>query len=403
MGLGSGASQGEGRGVKKRHPETRLVEAGRRDEWTLGLVNPAVWRASTILFDSVADLEAANPPREGRLHYGRNGTPTSWALCEALTELEPGAALTLLYPSGAAAVAGALLAVLKQGDELLMTDNCYGPTRAFCDTVLKRFGVTTRYYDPMVDSGIEGLIGDRTRAVFMESPGTHTFEVQDVPAICAVARARGLVTLLDNTWATPLFFPAIAAGIDLSIIACTKYIGGHSDLMLGSVTATEAYAGRLDQSRRMLGQSAGPDDCWLALRGLRTLDVRLRRHEENGLKVARWLAEQPLVARVLHPALDNYPGHEIWRRDFRGASGLFAFELKQPDAAARARLIDALDLFGIGYSWGGFESLVVPADPVRTASAAPPTGALVRLHVGLEDPDDLIADLENALAACERG
>jgi len=384
--------------VSKRHrPETRLVEAGRRKAWTQGIVNPAVWRASTILFDSVADMEAANPPRDGVLHYGRNGTPTIWALCEALTDLEPGAAATRLYPSGSAAVAGALLAVLEAGDELLMVDSAYGPTRALCESVLKRFGVTTRYYDPMVGAGIADLVGDRTRAIFMESPGTHSFEVQDVPAICAVARARGLITLIDNTWATPLFFRAIAAGVDLSILACTKYVGGHADLMLGSVTTTEAFAGRLEKARRVLGQTAGPDDAWLALRGLRTLDVRLRRHEENGLKVARWLSGQDRVGRVLHPALPDCPGHEIWARDFTGATGLFSFVL-DGDEAARTRLIDSLDLFGIGYSWGGFESLAVPADPVRTATRADYGGPLVRLHVGLEHADDLIADLASALA-----
>lgn len=380
-----------------RKPETRLVEAGRRREWTQGIVNPAVWRASTILFDSVADMQAANPPKDGVLHYGRNGTPTSWALCEALTELEPGAAMTRLYPSGSAAVAGALLAVLKAGDELLMVDSAYGPTRALCEGVLKRFGVATRYYDPLIGAGIAELIGERTRAIFMESPGTHTFEVQDVPAICAAAKARGLVTLIDNTWATPLFFRAIAAGADLSIVACTKYIGGHADVMLGSVTATEAYADRLEKARRVLGQAAGPDDAWLALRGLRTLDVRLRRHEENGLSVARWLQEQPRVRRVLHPALPDCPGHESWVRDFTGATGLFSFVL-DGDEAARTRLIDGLALFGIGYSWGGYESLALPADPVRAATKADHGGPLVRLHVGLEHPDDLIADLAAGLA-----
>jgi cysteine-S-conjugate beta-lyase len=379
-----------------RKPETRLVEAGRRKEWVQGLVNPAVWRGSTILFDSVAEMEAANPPRDGVLHYGRNGTPTTWALCEALTELEPGAAMTRLYPSGSAAVAGALLTVLQAGDELLMVDSAYGPTRALCEGVLKRFGVTTRYYDPLVGADIAALIGERTRAIFMESPGTHTFEVQDVPAICAAAKARGLVTLIDNTWATPLFFRAIAAGVDLSIVACTKYIGGHADVMLGSVTVTEAYADRLEKTRRVLGQTAGPDDAWLALRGLRTLDVRLRRHQENGLKVARWLAEQPQVLRVLHPALPDCPGHAHWQRDFSGATGLFSFVLDS-DAAARALLIDGLELFGIGYSWGGYESLAVPADPVRTAARTDHGGPLVRLHVGLEHPDDLIADLAAGL------
>jgi cystathionine beta-lyase len=383
--------------VRSKKPATRLVEAGRRAEWTQGLVNPAVWRASTILFDSVAEMKAAYPPTDGALHYGRNGTPTSWALCEALTELEPGAAMTRLYPSGAAAVAAALLSILETGDELLMVDTAYGPTRGLCDSVLKRFGVKTTYYDPLIGSGIEALVGDRTRAIFMESPGTHTFEVQDVPAICAAARAKGLITLIDNTWATPLFFQAIAAGADFSILACTKYIGGHADLMLGAVTATAAVAPRLEQARRVLGQTAGPDDAWLALRGLRTLDVRLRRHQENGLKVAQWLKARPEVARVLHPALPDCPGHELWKRDFSGATGLFSFVLAGGDDGKRARLIESLELFGIGYSWGGYESLALPADPVRTATRLELEGPLVRLHIGLEDPDDLIEDLAAAL------
>jgi cystathionine beta-lyase len=385
-------------GVSDRKPETRLVEAGRRKAWTAGIVNPPVWRASTILFDSVAEMEAANPPRDGTLHYGRNGTPTIWALCEALTELEPGAALTRVYPSGSAAVAAALLSVLEAGDELLMVDTAYGPTRAFCDSVLKRFGVATTYYDPLVGEGIAAQIGERTRAVFMESPGTHTFEVQDVPAICRAARERGLVTLLDNTWATPFYFPAIAAGVDVSILACTKYIGGHADLMLGSVTVTEPHARRLEQTRRVLGQIAGPDDAWLALRGLRTLHVRLDRHQASALRVAHWLEQQSQVARVLHPALGGCPGHEYWRRDYKGATGLFSFVLNGGDAAARARLIDGLELFGIGYSWGGYESLAVPADPVRTATRRDWEGPLVRLHIGLEDSADLIADLAAGLA-----
>jgi cystathionine beta-lyase len=384
--------------MKKVRPETHLVAAGRRKEWTQGIVNPAVWRASTILFDSIADMKAANPPRDGTLHYGRNGTPTTWALSEALTELEPGAAATKLYSSGSGAVAAALLSVLEAGDELLMVDSVYGPTRGFCDNVLTRFGVTTIYYDPLIGAGITALIGEKTRAIFMESPGSLTFEVQDVPGICAVARARGIATLFDNTWATPLFFRAIAAGVDLSILACTKYVGGHADLMLGSVTATEPFAKRLDLTSRLLGQTAGPDDAWLALRGLRTLDVRLRRHEENGLKVARWLKDQPRVARVLHPALPDCPGHEYWARDFSGATGLFSFVLDGGDAAARTRLIESLELFGIGYSWGGYESLAVPADSLQTTARPEFEGPVVRLHIGLEDPDDLIADLAAALA-----
>jgi cysteine-S-conjugate beta-lyase len=383
---------------KGRKPETRLIGAGRRKEWTQGIVNPAVWRASTILFDNVAEMEAAEPPRDGVLQYARNGTPTTWALCEAITGMEAGAALTRLFPSGSAAVAAALLSVLAAGDELLMVDTTYGPTRALCDTVLKRFGVTTRYYDPMIGAGIADLIGEKTRAIFLESPGTYTFEVQDIPAICAAAKARGIATLIDNTWATPLYLPAIELGVDLSIIACTKYIGGHADVMLGSVTATEAYAGRLERTRRVLGQTAGPDEAWLALRGLRTLAVRMARHHESGLKVARWLAQQPQVARVLHPGLPGCPGHDLWKRDFKGAAGLFSIVLNGGDAAAQTRFIEALELFGLGYSWGAFESLVVPAHFTRTATGADHEGPLVRLHIGLEDPDDLIADLAAALA-----
>jgi cysteine-S-conjugate beta-lyase len=385
--------------VKDEGTDTRLVGAGRRPEWTGGIVNPPVWRASTVLFDSVAAMHAANPPRQGTLHYGRSGTPTSWALCEALTALEPGAAATRLYPSGSAAVAAALMSVLQAGDELLMVDSVYGPTRALCDTVLKRFGVSTRYYDPLAGEGVADLIGPATRAVFMESPGSLTFEVQDVPAICKAAHERGLVTLLDNTWATPLLFPAMAAGVDLSILACTKYVGGHADLMLGSVTATEPLVKRLDQVNKVLGQTAGPDDCWLALRGLRTLGLRLRRHGESALAIARALSKRHEIAHVLHPAFASCPGHEAFARDFSGASGLFAIVMNGGDAAAAARFVESLEHFGIGYSWGGFESLALPADPVRTAVPWRAEGPLIRLHIGLEDPDDLLADLERALAA----
>jgi len=382
-------------------PDTRLVAGGRREEWTRGIVNPPVWRASTILFDSVADLEAANPPRDGRLHYGRNGTPSQWSLAEALTALEPGAAGTRLFPSGSAAVSAALLAVLKPGDELLMVDSAYAPTRNFCNGFLKRWGVTTRYYDPLIGAGIADLIGPKTGAIFLESPGSLTFEVQDVPAICAVARERGLVTLLDNTWATPLLFPAIAAGVDFTILACTKYVVGHSDVMLGSVTVTERHWRALCDTSRALGQHVSPDDAFLALRGLRTLGVRLERHDKNGLAVARWLAEQPHVAKVIHPALPGCPGHDLWKRDFKGASGLFAFVLKGGSEADRARLIDGLRHFGIGYSWGGYESLVLPIDPHRLRSVRVPEedGPMVRLHIGLEDAEDLIDDLARGLAS----
>lgn len=389
----SGAQDGAGRGAG-----TRLVQAGRRREWTQRIVNPPVWHASTILFDTVAEMEAARP-EFAEFQYGRNGTPTHWALAEALTQIEPGAAATRLYPSGAAAVAAALLSVLRAGDELLVVDSAYTPTRLLCDGLLKRYGVATRYYDPLVGGGIAELIGPATRAIFLESPGSLTFEVQDVPGICAVARERGIATLMDNTWATPLLFPAIARGCDVSILACTKYIGGHSDVMLGSVTVRPEFVKRLDATSRALGQTVAPDDAWLALRGLRTLELRLARHGESALTIARWLEEQPQVARILHPALPDCPGHEFWARDFLGASGLFAFVLNGGDKAARDRLIEDLALFGIGYSWGGFESLAVPADPERTRTATrwQAEGPAIRLSIGLEDPEDLIADLAQAL------
>ena len=383
-----------------KKPDTKLVEGGRRAEWTHGIVSPPVYRASTILFETVEEMHASNPPRQGRLQYGRNGTPTQWALCDALTQMEPGAAGTRLFPSGAAAISVALMAVLRPGDELLMVDSAYGPTRAFCDGYLKQFGVATRYYDPLLGAGIAGLIGERTRAIFLESPGSLTMEVQDVPAICAAAKARGLVTLIDNTWATPFFFPALAAGVDISILACTKYVVGHADAMLGSVTATEEWFPCIEQAARAFGQHVGPDDAWLGSRGLRTLGVRLRRHEESGLRVARWLAEQPQVARVLHPALPSCLGHAHWQRDFSGASGLFSFVLQGGGEADRTRFVEGLEHFGIGYSWGGFESLALPIDPakLRTATKWEAEGPAVRLHIGLEDPDDLIEDLAAGLS-----
>jgi len=387
--------------ARDKRPDTRLVEGGRRKEWLRGMVNVPVSRTSTVLFDSVADVNAAYPPEDGRLTYGRNGTWTQWSLAEALTDLEPGAAGTILFPSGAAAVAIALTSVLAPGDELLMADSAYAPTRHFCDRELKRFGIATRYYDPLATlEEIEAIAGEKTRAIFMESPGSLTFEVQDVPGICAMAKPRGITTLLDNTWATPFFFEALGKGIDLSIVACTKYISGHSDVMMGSVTAAPSHWERLNRTGRSFGQYVSPDDAYLAARGLRTLGVRLRRHEASALKVARWLQEQPQVARVLHPALDGSPGHEYWKRDFGGSSGLFSFALKGGDKPARDRLVDSLELFGIGYSWGGFESLVIPADveKLRTAAKRDYGGPLVRLHIGLEDPDDLIADLSRVLA-----
>jgi cysteine-S-conjugate beta-lyase len=380
---------------------TKVVEAGRRKEWTQGIVNPPVWRASTILYDSVADLRATGArDTHHKLFYGRRGTPTQWSLAEALTELEPGAEATLLYPSGVAAVASALLAILSPGDELLVPDSAYDPTRSLANGLLTRMGISTIFYDPLIGDGIAALVTERTRAIFLESPGSLTFEVQDLPAIVGVAKDKGLVTLLDNTWATPLLLPAIAMGVDYSILACTKYISGHSDVMLGSVTAAAGRYQRLRDATYQLGQCASPDDAWLGSRGFRTLAVRLKQHGEAALQIALWLKGRPEVARVLHPALPECPGHDAFARDFKGASGLFSFVLKGGSDAARAMLIDGLAHFGIGYSWGGFESLAIPVDPqrYRTATRWEAEGPVVRLQIGLEDPGDLIADLDAGLA-----
>jgi cystathionine beta-lyase len=383
-------------------PATRVVTAGRRAEWTQGIVNPPVWRASTILYDDVAHLRAAaGKDSHHRLYYGRRGTPTQWSLADALTELEPGAQATFLYPSGVAAIAAALLSVLSTGDELLLVDSAYDPTRSLANGLLKRMGITTRFFDPLIGAGIAELIGERTRAILLESPGSLTFEVQDVPAITAIARARGIVTLLDNTWATPLLFPAIKHGVDLSILACTKYVVGHSDAMLGAVTATPEHWVKLRDTSFQLGQVASPDDCWLGSRGLRTMSVRLAQHGRAALAIAQWLQTRPEVAEVLHPALPSSPGHEEFVRDFAGASGLFSFTFAGGTDAARATFVDALRLFGIGYSWGGFESLALPVDPDRhrTVTRPPRAGLMVRLQIGLEDTGDLIGDLSRGFDA----
>ena len=378
-----------------QRPRTKLVHGGRRKEWRGRIVNPPIERASTILFDDVAQMRGTRAAL-GTYNYGLQGTATQWALAEALTELEPGAAGTVLYSTGLASITTPLLAVLAPGDELLAPDNVYGPTRHFCDTFLSRYGVATRYYDPLVGTGIAALIGESTRAILLESPGSLTMEVQDVPGICAVARDRGVATLLDNTWATPLLFKAIAAGVDISMVAGTKYVGGHADVMLGAATATAEHYQRLQQVSWDLGHGLSPDDAWLGSRGLRTMAVRLKQHEESALRVAEWLSRQPNVGRVLHPALRDCPGHEHWSRDFKGSSGLFSFELRDSTDAERAAFVDRLELFGIGYSWGGYESLAIPVDPQRTVTD-PPARNLVRLHIGLEDPDDLIADLASSL------
>ncbi|HFD16683.1 MAG TPA: cystathionine beta-lyase [Rhodospirillales bacterium] len=376
---------------------TRITLLGRDPEAQRGFVNPPVYRGSTVLFPTVEAMERARAAGEST--YGRSGTPTSRALADSIAELEGGYGC-ILTASGKAACNLTLAALLQAGDHLLMVDSVYGPTRRFCDRTLARFGVETTYYDPRIGAGIRALFRPETRLVFMESPGSLTFEVQDVPAIAAAARERGITTAIDATWGTPLFFRPLALGVDVSIQAVTKYIGGHSDLLMGAVTATEAVYPRLRAGLEEFGAPPSPEDCWLALRGLRTLAARLARHEESALAVARWLEGRPEVSRVLHPALESHPDHALWRRDFTGACGLFGVVLDgYPEAAARA-MADALELFGIGASWGGFESLVLVPDPtpIRTAVSWKAEGALLRLHIGLEDPEDLIRDLGRGLA-----
>ncbi len=379
-------------------PETRLVTGGRDPFAYHGFVNPPVYHASTVLYPSAEDLIA----HRARYQYGRRGTPTSEALEGAIQAIEgPGCAGVALVPSGLSAIATALLAALKSGEHVLVTDSAYRPTRTFCDGVLARLGIETTYYDPLIGTGIAGMFRPNTRAVFVEAPGSQSFEMQDVPAIAAAAHARGLTVLMDNTWATPLYFQAFAKGVDLSIQAGTKYIAGHSDLMLGTISANAPLWPRLKETVTTMGLCVGPDDMYLALRGLRTLGVRLERHRQSALTLARWLRERPEVRRVLHPALEDDPGHAIWRRDFTGSSGLFSIVLEPAGEAAVRAFLDALELFGMGFSWGGYESLVILFDCTgyRTATRWSPGGPALRFHIGLEDPDDLIADLERGFAA----
>ena len=382
-------------------PDTLLSHAGRDLPQRGGrAVNPPVVRASTVLFDSLADWTDAMARRmePDYLQYGRFGTPTHFALNDAIAELE-GAHGALCVPSGLAAIVATYLAFLGPGDHLLVADTVYGPNRNCCTGLLARMGVETTFYDPGVGAAIEGLIRPNTRLVFLEAPGSLTFEMQDVPAIAAAARARGVATAIDNTWATPLFFKPLAAGVDISLMAGTKYVVGHSDAMLGTIATTEAHYPRLRRTIQELGYGVGPDDAWLALRGLRTLSVRLARHQETGLALAAWLAKRPEVARVFHPGLPGDPGHALWKRDFRGASGLFGLELQPVSEAAVAAFVDGLELFGLGASWGGFESLVLPTHPekLRSAVAWDGRGPTLRLHAGLEDPADLTADLAAGL------
>lgn len=374
---------------------TRLVIGGREPSEYHGFVNPPVYHGSTVLAPTTKDLINHTP----RYSYGRRGNPTSDALEEALKTLD-GSAGVVLCPSGLSAVSTALLSCLSAGDHLLMVDSTYQPTRQLCDKVLGRFGIETTYYDPLIGAGIETLIRPNTKAVYLEAPGSQSFEMQDVPAIAEVAHRHGATVLLDNTWATPLFFDAFGHGIDLSIQAGTKYIVGHSDAMFGVVSASRKAWPALKGFHGDSGQCVAPDDIYLAMRGLRTMGVRLRQHQESALRVAKWLAKRPEVQRVLHPALEGDPGHAIWKRDFKGSSGLFSIVLQPAPMEAIGAFLDDLKFFGLGYSWGGYESLALPFDckTYRSATSWDPGGPCVRLHIGLEDVADLIGDLDAGLA-----
>ena len=377
-------------------PRTRLVQAGREPFEQHGFVNTPIYRGSTVLFENVESLTSRY---DARFVYGTMGTPTTEALERAWTEIS-GAAGTVLTPSGLAAVTVAFLSVVKAGSHILVTDAAYQPIRKFCNGVLTRMGVETTYYDPALGAGIADLLRPNTAMVFVEAPGSQSLEMQDVPAIVAAAHARDVPVVMDNTWATSLMFPAHRHGVDIVIEAGTKYLSGHSDLLLGLTTANERYWPALRETFDAFAICAGPEDVFLGLRGLRTMDLRLREAERQGLAMATWLQARPEVARVLHPALPDFPGHEIWRRDFSGSSGLFSVILKPASAQAVATMLDGLELFGMGYSWGGYESLVVPFDcsSYRTATPWNPGGPALRFSIGLENVEDLQEDLERGFA-----
>ncbi|MBM3607563.1 MAG: cystathionine beta-lyase [Alphaproteobacteria bacterium] len=380
-------------GLKSR---TRLVHSGRNPAEQFGFVNAPAWRGSTVIAPTVAELRNRN----ARFVYGTKGTPSTEALETAWSEIA-GAAGTCLAPSGLAAIALALTAAVKAGDHLLVSDSAYRPTRNFCDQYLAKMGVETTYYDPQAGVEVEKLFQKNTSAILTEAPGSQSFEMQDVPAIAAVARRHGACVIMDNTWATPLFFPPHERGVDLAIEAGTKYLSGHSDILLGLVSANAEWFPRLRATYDLFAMCPGPEDVFLALRGMRTMELRLREAEKQGLELAHWLAARPEVKTVLHPALPAHPGHAIWKRDFSGSSGLFSIILKPVAQSAVDALLDNLQLFAMGYSWGGYESLIIPFDcsDYRTATQWSPGGPALRLQVGLEDIEDLKADLARGFTA----
>jgi cystathionine beta-lyase len=393
--------------ARPRAVETFLSHGTRSPRENGGIVNPPVCHASTIVFDDMRDMarrrQAMERDEPGVMWYGRKGTPTTFALQESIAVLE-GGYRTLLTSSGLSACIAALTALTRAGDHVLLSDSVYGPVRHYAQSVLARFGVEIGFYDPAAGGDIGRHFRPNTRVVYVESPGSQTFEIQDVPTIAEQAHRHGAKVVMDNTWASPLFFQPFEHGVDVSVQACTKYIIGHSDALMGAITATRECWPAIRDYADLSGQFAGPDDVYLAQRGLRTLSVRLRRHQENALKIAAWLATRPEVAQVLYPALPGAPGHELWKRDYRGASGLFGLVLKPCPHEALCAFVDQLTLFHLGFSWGGFESMIMPLLPFpeREASAWPYPGTTVRLHVGLESPDDLMADLTDGLERLRR-
>tara|TARA_Y100000588_G_scaffold354002_1_gene407865 strand:+ start:170 stop:1324 length:1155 start_codon:yes stop_codon:yes gene_type:complete len=371
---------------------TIVTHAGNRPFENHGIVNPPVYHASTVLSET---LEQRIDRSKAKVRYGRAGTPTTFALEDAMSALEQ-AHGTILASSGLAAITMALSAFVQTGDHILVTDSTYTPTRNFCNQTLSRLGVETEYFDPLTGSGITELIRENTRLVWTECPGSQTFDVQDLPAIVEAAHARDVIVLTDNTWSGGYFRKPLTEGVDVSVQAATKYIVGHSDVMMGTIACNEATFEKVRQSSSLFGMCCGPDDVYLALRGLRTISVRMDRHHESGIRVAEWLQSRPEVSQVMHPALPQDPGHELWKRDFTGASGLFGFVLKEGDRTKLSAMMDHMELLGMGSSWGGYESLLIPSWPEqsRTVTNWEVSGQCMRIHVGLEDPDDLIADLE---------
>ena len=376
---------------------TRLAHSGHDPRSFHGFVNPPVVHASTVLFPDAATMAG----RKQKYTYGTRGTPTTDALATAIDGLE-GSAGTIIVPSGLAAVTIPLLAFLSAGDHALIVDSVYSPTRNFANTMLKRLGVSVDYYEPTIGAGIAALMKSNTKVVFTESPGSNTFEMQDIPAIAAAAHAGGAVVMMDNTWATPLYFKPLDFGVDVSIHAATKYPAGHSDVLLGTVSANAETWPKLQETHFTMGCCAAPDDVYQVLRGLRTMGVRLEHHQKSTLEIARWLEGKPGVARVLHPALESHPGHALWKRDFSGSSGIFSIVLDGGGQKEAHAFLDALKIFGLGYSWGGYESLAVP--PLlsdRVVAKAPAEGPVIRLQIGLEDVEDLKADIERGLRAAK--